>query len=75
MATRWLHWKPEQSEQIANPKNCELWIMDLQPDGHYHMATAFRIEPVGPQNIAVPPGFEKLLPLCKMPINDRRRTR
>jgi broad specificity phosphatase PhoE len=69
LVTRWLHRTPEQFEQISNPKNCELWVMDLQPDGHYQMATPLPIEPVGHQNIAVPPAYEKLMPLRKMPIN------
>jgi broad specificity phosphatase PhoE len=67
LVTRWLHWTPEQFEQIANPENCELWVMDLQADGHYQMTTPLRTEPVGHQNIAVPPGYEKLLPPPKMP--------
>jgi broad specificity phosphatase PhoE len=67
LVTRWLHWTPEQFEQIANPKNCELWVMTMQPDGHYHMTTPLRIEAVGHQNIAVPPEYEKLLPPPKMP--------
>lgn len=67
LVTRWLHWTPEQFEQIANPRNCELWIMDLQPDGHYQMTTPLRTEPVGHQNIAVPSGYEKFLPARPMP--------
>lgn len=68
LATRWLHWSPEQFEQIANPRNCELWIMDLQPDGRYQMTTPMRTEPVPHQNIAVPHDYEKLMPARKMPI-------
>ena len=67
LVTRWLHWTPEQFEQLAEPKNCELWLMDLKSDGHYHMTTPLRTEPVGHKNIAVPPGYRKLMPLRKMP--------
>ena len=67
LVTRWLHWTPEQFELIANPKNCELWVLELQPDGHYRMATPLRVQPVGHQNIAVPAGYAKLMPLRKMP--------
>ncbi len=74
LAARWLHWSPEQYEQLANPRNCELWIMELKPDGHYRMTTPLRTEPVGNQNIAVPPGYHELLPLRHMPV-DRRGSR
>jgi len=67
LVTRWLHWSPEQYEQLANPRNCDLWIMELQADDHYHMTTPLRTEPLAHQNIAVPPGYEHLLPLRKMP--------
>ena len=67
LVTRWLHWTPEQFEQMSNPENCELWIMELQSDGHYEMTTPLRTEPVGHQNIAVPPGYEKLLLPPKIP--------
>jgi len=67
LATRWLHWTPEQFEQIANPENCELWVMDQQSDGHYQMTTPLRTEPVGHKNIAVPPGYRRLMPLRTMP--------
>ena len=71
--TRWLHWTPEQFELIKNPKNCELWVMELQPDGHYQMTTPLRVEPVEHQNIAVPPGYEKLMPLRQMPAVGARK--
>jgi broad specificity phosphatase PhoE len=67
LVTRWLHWTPEQFEQIANPGNCELWIMELQADDYYQMTTPLRTEPVAHHNIAVPPGYEKLMPLRNMP--------
>ncbi len=68
LATRWLHWTPEQYEQIANPKNCELWVMSLEADGHYRMITPLRVDPVGHKNVAVPLGYEELLPLRPMPV-------
>jgi len=68
LVTRWLHWTPEQFEQMANPNNCELWIMSLQADGRYRMATPLRTEPVAHRNIAVPPGYKKLMPWRKMPV-------
>jgi broad specificity phosphatase PhoE len=68
LVTRWLHWTPEQFELIANPRNCELWVLELQLDGHYQMATPLRIAPVGHQNIGVPDGYAELMPLRKMPI-------
>ncbi|MCX6927088.1 MAG: histidine phosphatase family protein [Verrucomicrobia bacterium] len=67
LITRWLHWTPEQFERIANPKNCELWRMSLQPDGRYRMITPLQTEPVAHQNIAVPPGYKRLMPLSQMP--------
>ncbi len=67
LVTRWLHWTPEQFEQLSNPSNCELWIMDLQSDNRYRMTTPLRTEPVAHQNIAVPAGYEKLMPLRRMP--------
>jgi len=67
LVSRWLHWTPEQFEVIANQHNCEVWVLELQPDGHYQMATALRVQPVGHRNIAVPPGYAKLMPLRKMP--------
>lgn len=73
LVTRWLHWTPEQFELIKNPKNCELWVMELQPDGHYQMTTPLRVEPVEHQNIAVPPGYEKLMPLRQMPAVGARK--
>jgi broad specificity phosphatase PhoE len=74
LATRWLHWTPEQYEQLANPKNCELWVMSLEADGHYRMTTPLRIEEVGHKNIAVPLGYEELVPLQKVPLIRKKKT-
>jgi broad specificity phosphatase PhoE len=68
LVTRWMRWSPEQFEQIANPGNCELWVMPLQSDGGYQMAAPLRTEPVGHRNIAVPPGYARLMPLRPMHI-------
>ncbi len=67
LVMRWLHWTPEQYEQLANPRNCELWVMELEDDGHYRRATSLRVEGVGHKNIAVPPGYEELVPLRNRP--------
>lgn len=67
LVTRWLHWTPEQYELLKNPGNGELWVMELQEDGRYKMATSLRVEPVGHQNEAVPPGYAELMPLRPMP--------
>jgi hypothetical protein len=67
LVTLWLHWTPEQFEQIANPRNYELWIMSVPPGGAYRMATPLRTEPVAQRNIALPPGSKNLIPWRKMP--------
>ena len=67
LVTRWLHWTPEQYELLKNPENCALWVMELQEDGRYKMATRLRVEPVAHENIAVPPGYAALMPLKAMP--------
>lgn len=67
LVTRWLHWTPEQYELLKNPENCALWVMELQDDGRYKMATPMRVEEVTHGNIAVPPGYAALMPLRDMP--------
>jgi hypothetical protein len=52
----------------ATVPDYELWVLELQLDGHYQMATPLRIAPVGHQNIGVPDGYAELMPLRKMPI-------
>ena len=47
-------------------------MLELQPDGHYQLATPLRVQPVGHRNIAVPPGYARLMPLRKMPIAGKR---
>ncbi len=67
LVMRWLHWTPEQYEQLKNPENCALWVMELQDDGRYKMVTPLRVASVGHQNVAVPPGYAELMPLRDMP--------
>ena len=68
LVTRWLHWTPEQYELLANPDNCALWVMELQSDGHYKMATPLHIEAVEHENAAVPDGYAELMPLRNMSV-------
>lgn len=39
---RWFHWTVEDFEQVANPGNCQLVILERQPDGKYRLATELR---------------------------------
>ena len=39
---RWFHWTVEEFEQIANPGNCQLVVLERQPGGKYRLATALR---------------------------------
>lgn len=39
---RWLHWTVEEFELMANPKNCEFFILQLQQDGKYKLITEHR---------------------------------
>jgi broad specificity phosphatase PhoE len=32
---RWYHWTVEEFELLANPSNCELFVMEKQIDGKY----------------------------------------
>ncbi|CAN5494405.1 hypothetical protein BH10BDE1_BH10BDE1_23480 [soil metagenome] len=36
---RWFHWTVEEFEKVANPANCGIWVMELQPDGKYLVKT------------------------------------
>ena len=36
---RWFHWTVEQFESTANPKNCEIFQMNLNPNGKYDLIT------------------------------------
>jgi len=32
---RWFHWTVEQFEELSNPDNCQIFIMELQENGKY----------------------------------------
>ncbi len=32
---RWFHWSVEEFENLRNPRNCQIVIMQQTPDGHY----------------------------------------
>jgi len=45
---RWFHWSPEFYENVRNPKNGEVVVMERAQDGRYHLTTALRLrEPTG----------------------------
>ncbi|MDF2438410.1 MAG: histidine phosphatase family protein [Bacteroidota bacterium] len=37
---RWFHWTVEDFEVIANPKNCQIVVMEKHENGHYELKTA-----------------------------------
>lgn len=39
---RWFHWTVEEFESTANPKNCEIFTLSLQPNGKYKLDTPLR---------------------------------
>ncbi len=36
---RWFHWSVEEFENLRNPKNCEIVVMERQPDNHYKLVS------------------------------------
>lgn len=34
---RWFHWTVEEFEKLRNPKNCQIVVMQKQPDNHYKL--------------------------------------
>lgn len=36
---RWFHWTVEQFEEIANPKNCQIVILEKNEDGKYRLTS------------------------------------
>ena len=36
---RWFHWTVEEFEQLANPGNCQLVVLERQPDGKYRLVS------------------------------------
>ena len=39
---RWFHWTVEEFEATANPKNCEIFHLELQDDNKYKLLTPLR---------------------------------
>jgi broad specificity phosphatase PhoE len=36
---RWFHWTVEEFENLRNPRNCQIVVMQIKPDGKYELAT------------------------------------
>jgi broad specificity phosphatase PhoE len=34
---RWFHWTVEEFENLRNPRNCQVVLIELQPDNHYKL--------------------------------------
>jgi broad specificity phosphatase PhoE len=34
---RWFHWTVEEFENLRNPRNCQVVVIELQPDNHYKL--------------------------------------
>ena len=43
---RWFHWTVEEFEQLANPGNCQLVVLERQEDGKYRLVSELRRHPV-----------------------------
>ena len=39
---RWLHWSVEEYENVKNPKNCEVLILEQNSAGKYELITPVR---------------------------------
>jgi len=39
---RWFHWTVEEFERVANPRNCEFFVMEKQNDEKYKLITELR---------------------------------
>lgn len=39
---RWFHWTVEQFEQFANPKNCQVVILEKREDGKYKLVSELK---------------------------------
>jgi broad specificity phosphatase PhoE len=39
---RWFHWSVEEFENLRNPRNCEIVVIELQPDNHYKLVDTLR---------------------------------
>ena len=42
---RWFHWTVEYFEQVKNPANGEMVVMELDKDGNYQLVTPLRLRP------------------------------
>jgi broad specificity phosphatase PhoE len=57
--TRWFHWRVKYFEALANPGNCEYFILDQQPGQGYRLITPMRTKyPVDLENNASDDLFE-----------------
>ncbi|HPF02242.1 MAG TPA: histidine phosphatase family protein [Bacteroidales bacterium] len=47
---RWFHWSVEEFEEIKNPSNCDIFILEKQENEEYTLITAlkYRLEPKHP---------------------------
>jgi len=43
---RWFHWTVEEFESTANPKNCEIFQMQLQPGNKYKLLTPLKTKEI-----------------------------
>lgn len=39
---RWFHWNVEEFESYHNPRNCQVFVMEIQEDGHYILIDTLR---------------------------------
>jgi broad specificity phosphatase PhoE len=40
---KWFHWHVEEFENVRNPKNCQIVIMERQDNGKYKLTTKLRM--------------------------------
>lgn len=40
---RWFHWTVEQFEAASTPRNGEVFVMELEANGHYKLTTTLRV--------------------------------
>jgi broad specificity phosphatase PhoE len=51
---RWLHWRVEEFENVRNPKNCQIVILEKEENGKYKLITKLRMrDPQILSNIAL----------------------
>jgi broad specificity phosphatase PhoE len=39
---RWYHWTVEEFEELSNPRNCQIVVMQKRPDGKYELTTELK---------------------------------